>query len=100
MTVDRERVLSVLREKREHIERAYGLRMVGLVGSVARGEATEDSDIDVIVDVAGRPTLFSLVEAETFLAEAVGLGLPVEMVFRDSMRPSGRRLIERDLIPL
>jgi predicted nucleotidyltransferase len=100
MTVDRERVLDVLRAKREHIERAYGLRMVGLVGSVARGEATEDSDIDVIVDVAGRPTLFSLVEAETFLAEAVGLGLPVEMVFRDSMRPSGRRLIERDLIPL
>jgi hypothetical protein len=32
------------------------------------------------------------------LAEAVGVGLPVEMVFRESMRPRARRLIERDLI--
>ena len=100
MTIDREYVLAKLREQREHIEREYGLRMVGLVGSVARGEATEESDIDVVVDVAGRPTLFSLVKAESYLAEAVGLGLSVEMVFREGMRPSGRRLIERDLIPL
>ncbi len=100
MTVDREYVLAKLREQREHIEREYGLRMIGLFGSVARGEATEESDIDVIVDVAGRPTLFSLVAAENYLAEAVGLGLSVEMVFREGMRASGRRLIERDLIPL
>jgi predicted nucleotidyltransferase len=100
MRVDREYVLAKLREQREHIERQYGLRLVGLVGSVARGEATEESDIDVIVDVTGRPTLFSLSEAETELAEAVGLGLPVEIVLREGMRPRGRRLIERHLIPL
>ena len=58
MTIDREHVLAKLREQREHIEREYGLRMIGLVGSVARGEATEESDIDVIVDVIGRPSLF------------------------------------------
>jgi predicted nucleotidyltransferase len=100
MRIDRDKVVAKLREQREHVEREYGLRMIGLVGSVARGEATEDSDIDIIVDVSGRPTLFSLVEAESFLADAVGLGLPVEMVFRDGMRPSGRQLIERDLIPI
>ena len=100
MTIDREKVLAALRAKREHIEREYGMRMIGIVGSVARGEATEESDIDVIVDITGRPTLFSLVEAETYLEEAVGLGLPVEMVFRENMRPRGRKLIERDLVPL
>jgi uncharacterized protein len=98
--IDREHVLAKLREQREHIEREYGLRMVGLVGSVARGEATEESDIDVIVDVIGRPTLFTLVDAEEYLEQMVGVGLPIEMVFREGMRPSGRRLIERDLIPL
>lgn len=100
MTIDREHVLAKLREQREHIERAYGLRMIGLVGSVARGEATEKSDIDVIVDVTGRPTLFSLGHAEEDLEKAVGLGLPVELVLREGMRPSGRKLIERDLVPL
>jgi len=99
MTIDREHVLAKLREQREHIEQEYGLRMVGLVGSVARGEATEKSDIDVIVDVTGRPTLFSLTGAEEDLAAAVGLNVPVQIVLRETMRPRARRLIERDLIP-
>jgi predicted nucleotidyltransferase len=100
MKIDREHVLQVLRSKRAEIEERYGLRMVGLVGSVARGEAGAGSDIDIIVDVTGRPTLFSLSRAEWDLAEAVGLGLPVEIVLREGMRSSGRELIERDLVPL
>jgi len=100
MSIDRDHVLAKLREQRDHIEHEYGLRMIGLVGSVARGEATEESDIDVIVDVTGRPTLFSLGDAEHDLEQAVGLGLPVEIVLREGMRPRARRLIERDLIPL
>jgi predicted nucleotidyltransferase len=99
MTIDRELVIAKLREQRDHIEREYGLRLVGLVGSVARGEATETSDIDVIVDVTGRPTLFSLAGAEIDLAKAIGLDMPVQIVLRESMRPRARRLIERDLVP-
>jgi predicted nucleotidyltransferase len=100
MKIDREHVLAKLREQREHIEREYGLRMIGIVGSVARGEATDESDIDVIVDITGRPTLFSLSRAERELEEAVGVGLPVELVLREGMRSSGRELIERDLVPI
>ena len=88
MTIDREHVLAKLREQREHIEREYGLRMIGIVGSVARGEATEESDIDVIVDVIGAPSLFRHAGAERELQDAVGVGLPVELVFREGMRPS------------
>lgn len=100
MTIDRERILSALRAKREHIEREYGLRMIGLVGSVARGEATEKSDIDVIVDVTGRPTLFSLSRAERDLSAAIGMGLPVDLVLREGMRPASREHMERDLVAL
>ena len=38
---------------------AYGLRAVYLFGSYARGEATEQSDIDLLVDTSGT-TLHSL----------------------------------------
>ena len=100
MTVDRDKVLTALRAKREEIERRYGLRMIGIVGSVARGEATEESDIDIVADITGRPTLFSLSRAERELEQAVGVGLPVEIVLREDMRPSGRELIERDLLLL
>lgn len=100
MSVDREQVLEILRAQREHIERRYGLRLVGLVGSVARGEAGPESDIDVMAEVVGRPSLFSLSRAERDLQEAVGLGMPVELVLGEGLRPSGRKLIERDLVPL
>lgn len=100
MTVDRERVLAVLRRQREPIEQRYGFRLVGLVGSVARGEAGAESDIDVMAEVTGRASLFSLSRAERDLEQAVGLGMPVELVFGEGMRPSGRKLIERDLVPL
>jgi predicted nucleotidyltransferase len=100
MKIDRERVLQKLREQREHIEKQYGLRMIGIVGSVARGEATDMSDVDVVVDVTGDPSLFSLSRAERHLQEAIGIGLPVELVLREGMRPASREYMERDLVPL
>ena len=100
MKIDRERVLAALRANRENIERRYGVRMIGIVGSVARGDATENSDLDVMADIVGMPSLFDLSHAEWDLEEAVGLGLPVELVLRKGIRPAFREYIERDLVPL
>jgi predicted nucleotidyltransferase len=99
MTVDREKVLATLREKRDHIEQAYGMRMIGLVGSVARGEATPESDVDVFVDVVRTPSLFEISRAEREVQKA-GVGRPVDFVFREDLRPSICSRIERDLIAL
>jgi predicted nucleotidyltransferase len=100
MTVDRQYVLAALRSQRVHIERSYGLRMVGIVGSVARGDARSDSDIDVMVDVVSIPTLFQVAAAEEELSRAIGTGMPVEFVFREDLRPGFRAAIERDFVPL
>jgi predicted nucleotidyltransferase len=100
MTVDTDHVLAKLREWREQIEKRYGMRMIGVVGSVARGEANDQSDIDVVVDVVGDASFFKLFDAESELKEAVGIGLPVEFVFRKALRPTMRARMERDLIPL
>ena len=100
MKVDRDQVVRALRVERDHIERDYGMRLVGLVGSMARGEATGESDIDVLVDIVEAPSLFRIVEAEEVLARAVGLDLPVELVFREDLKPAMRARMERDFLPL
>lgn len=100
MTIDRDKVLEALRSRRDDIEARYGVRMIGIVGSVARGEATDVSDVDVVVDVTGHPSLFSLSRAERDLEEAIGIGLPVELVLREGMRRASREYMERDLVPL
>jgi len=100
MSIDRQHVLDVLRAKREDIAQAYGVRIVGIVGSVARGEATAQSDIDVVADICGLPSLFGLSRAERELEQAVGVGLPVDLVLREGMRPASREYMERDLVAL
>ena len=46
--------------------------MIGLFGSTARGDATESSDVDLIVKLSKPKRLLSLVKLERNLSEAIG----------------------------
>lgn len=46
----RETVVAVLREQRFRLAQEFGVRRIGLFGSFARGQATEASDIDLVVE--------------------------------------------------
>ena len=48
-----------IKEKVKPIAEKYGIETIWLFGSYARGEATEDSDVDLLVD---RKTTFNLFE--------------------------------------
>lgn len=49
---------AILREFRKELEELYGTRLkkIILYGSWARGEATEDSDIDLLIILEGKVT--------------------------------------------
>lgn len=89
-------VLETVRARRDEIEARYGIRLIGVVGSVARGEERPDSDVDLIVDVTGGPSLFKMSDAKWELETA--LGRKVDLVDRETMRPRARAFIERDLV--
>ena len=71
----REAALKVLREHKQEFEERYGVTRLGIFGSVARDEATDESDVDVVVEMA--PDLFGRVslkdELETILGAKVDL---------------------------
>ena len=70
MTIER-----LLAEKREEILRlaaSRGARNVRVFGSVARGEAREDSDIDLLVDIESGPSLLDAVGLWLDLQELLG----------------------------
>jgi len=50
------RISNILREFREELENLYEKRLKGIIlyGSWARGDATEDSDIDVLIVLEGK----------------------------------------------
>lgn len=48
--MSRKNVLRILGMHKDELARDYGLLKLGVFGSVARNEAREDSDIDIVVE--------------------------------------------------
>ena len=71
--------------------RARGIEALYLFGSVARGDAREDSDVDLMCDFreTGQVSLFDVYHVEEALAAT--LGRSVELSERKALRPRVRR---------
>jgi uncharacterized protein len=97
MLQERERVLRILRRHEAEL-RALGVVHLSLFGSIARGEAGPESDVDVLIDIPpGRKfSLFDLGELRVTLCEL--LGRDADAVIRDDLRPEFRGRIARDLV--
>ncbi len=65
---NRENVLRILRMHKDELSRDYGLLKLGVFGSVARNEAREDSDIDIVVETKV-PDLLRMVNLKEDLEE-------------------------------
>ena len=73
--MQRDEILNILSTHKQELATKYGVTRLGIFGSVARNEATEASDVDVIVEMP--PDLFQMVhmkeELEQILATSVDL---------------------------
>lgn len=87
--------LAAIRKRRE-AARLHGLLLIGVVGSVARREAGPASDVDIVYEVAGRPTLFDLGALSADLQDE--LGRAVDLVDLRTVKPRLRAAMERDLV--
>jgi predicted nucleotidyltransferase len=69
-----------LKERVAPVAEKYGLRAVYLFGSYAKGEATDNSDVDILVDKSGTELigLFAMGGLYNDLEEAVGK--PIDLV--------------------
>lgn len=82
----KESILPVL--VRNHVKRA------GVFGSLARGEARADSDIDLLVELADDASLFDFVGLKFQLEDVVGR--PVDLVEYDAIKPLIRSQILKE----
>ncbi len=81
--------------KIEPICRANGITRLLLFGSLARGEATSSSDVDLIADLPQDATLLDLVRIEREFSTA--LGMDVDLLTQDSISPYIRERILDDI---
>jgi predicted nucleotidyltransferase len=95
------KIEELLEAKREEILRVAakrGARNVRIFGSVARGEADEASDIDILVDLEPGRSLLDLGGLWSELNEL--LGRKVEVVTEKGLRERIRDRVLREAVPL
>ena len=81
-----------------HFCRQHDIHYLGLFGSAARGEATADSDIDLLVRFSQRKGLLDLVRIERELAET--LGQKVDLLTEGALSPLLRKRILENVVDL
>jgi predicted nucleotidyltransferase len=82
--------------------RAAGIESLALVGSTARGESTEGSDVDILVRLAADSShqgfaYFGHVDALTHRLEKI-LGRPVDLITEPIRKDHLRRRLEEDRV--
>lgn len=76
----------------------HGMTELRVFGSVARGQDTDSSDLDLLVHVPEGTGLLALGRFTQELEDL--LHVPVDVVADDSVKPRVRDSIDRDLVPL
>lgn len=88
-------VLQELRLAKKELQARYGVTRIGIFGSVARGEANANSDVDVVVEM--KPNLFMRAGLKAELESR--FGKPVDVVrYRQGMNDYLKRRIDREAL--
>jgi len=94
-------IKELLKEKREEILRnaaKHGARNIRVFGSVARDEADEGSDIDLLVELEPGRSLMD--HAALWLELQQALGRRVDVVSDRGIKPRMRERVLREAVPI
>lgn len=96
MQPSREELIAFLKSKKAEFYREFSTQKIGIFGSFARGTATEDSDIDIVVELE-KPDLYHLIGIKQTIEETFGNKADV-VRFRPNMNSTLKKQIEQDVI--
>lgn len=85
VAVDLYSIRAVLNRELPRLAAEFGVASLALFGSYVRGEQRSDSDLDILVTFTKLPGLIQFVRLENDLSEL--LGVKVDLVLRDSLKP-------------
>lgn len=91
-------ILTQLRALQPDLRRRYPIRWMGVFGSYVRGEQRDDSDVDVLIELGDGVDLIAYAGLQLELSDA--LGLPVDLVERDALRPRLAPQVLSEVVPL
>lgn len=91
----RDDALDLLRKHKPVLAERFGVTALGLFGSFARDQATDKSDIDILVWFDGPATSKTFFGVQFYIEDLIGR--QVDLVTDDALRTELRPYVEQDL---
>lgn len=85
MKLNVEQVKAAISGQRDFLRSTYHVKDLGVFGSVAKGQNTEESDIDLLVEFSEPIGFFKFVELERYLSTI--LKKDVDLISKKALRP-------------
>ena len=89
------RILQILKDRKPDLQKRYPISELGLVGSYARGDFNDQSDIDILVDFNGRIGI-EFISLAHELADI--FKTKIDLVSRKGIKPKYLPFVEKSLI--
>lgn len=93
-----DKYIELLRQHRPLLAEEYNVATLEVFGSYVRHEERAGSDLDILVTFTKAPSLLKFVRLENHLSDA--LGVKVDLVMKDSLKPEIGKNILREAVPV
>jgi hypothetical protein len=93
-----EQIIKKLKEIMPIIEKKYSVKNLDIFGSYVRSEQKRKGDLDILVEFHETIDLFKYIELENYLSEK--LGIKVDLVMKDTLKPRIKDRILNEAIPV
>ncbi|HVO26722.1 MAG TPA: nucleotidyltransferase family protein [Candidatus Margulisiibacteriota bacterium] len=93
-----DQIRAVLRDALPALQAKYQVTSLAVFGSYVHHTARESSDIDLLVSFSDPPGLLRFVELENVLSAR--LGVKVDLVMRDALKPRIGRRVLAEAVPV
>jgi len=93
-----QKFMDVLRQQRSTLAEQYNVATLEVFGSYVRHEQRKDSDLDILVTFTKPPSLLKFIRLENYLSDT--LGVKVDLVMKNSLKPAIGKNILREVVPV
>nr|WP_321401894.1 nucleotidyltransferase domain-containing protein [uncultured Desulfobacter sp.] len=89
-------ILKILNHYKKEVAKEYKISKIGIFGSIARGEASDESDVDIVISVP-EPDFFMLVGIKNDLEDRLKKSVDI-VTYTKTMNPFLKTQIDHEAV--
>jgi len=94
--MNKEEIIQFLKENKPYIEKQFGVVRIGLFGSYIRGDAHENSDIDIAVEMRDDQIFRNFFRLEQYLKDH--LKKEIDLGIEGTLKPFVRQRVMKEIL--